>query len=160
VKTYILRHKAGAVAIAILATMPLIAAPFDKAGTVVLAELVSLVVAVGGAALRQRFNQNRARPAGEGRHVRWDNVAVAAALIFIALLIGLSVVESITGRPISKANDNTGGWPTSPSEIFDTAALASPRQSPWSSRLSAPCVLSSRSSTIPFKLAAHRSPGS
>jgi hypothetical protein len=50
------------VAIVILVAMPLVAVPFEKAGTVVLAELVSLVVTVCGAVLRQRLNDRSQTP--------------------------------------------------------------------------------------------------
>jgi hypothetical protein len=110
VKTYVLGHKAGAVVIAFLVAMPLVAAPFDKAGTVLVAELVSLFVTVGGAVLRQRLHRTRAgAPADDSRHIRWGNVAAVTALILVAFLLALSGVEAIIGRQLSEVVNNTGG---------------------------------------------------
>jgi hypothetical protein len=148
VKARILRHKAWAIAIAILIAMPLIAAPFDKTGAVLVAELVSLVVTVGGAALRQWFRQIRARaPAADGRHIRWGNVAVTAALILIAMVVGASVVEAITGRPISEVHDTTGCRPTSLSRALSNGAP--PRSLPSSSSSTVPSCPAVQGSPAP-----------
>jgi hypothetical protein len=148
VKARILRHKAWAIAIAILITMPLIAAPFDKTGAVLVAELVSLVVTVGGAALRQWFRQIGARaPVGDGRHIRWGNVAVMAALVFVAMVVGASVVEFITGRPISEVHDTTGCRPTSLARVLVNGAP--PRSLPSSSSSTVPSCPAVQGSPAP-----------
>ncbi|MFI5491442.1 hypothetical protein [Actinoplanes sp. NPDC051859] len=65
------------------------------------------------AAATQAENPAHTVVAGAGRKVRWGHVAVAASVLFALSMGVLSIVESVTDKPISATVRNTSGTGTS-----------------------------------------------